>query len=93
MIETIADGIVVNVKVMPRAGRSEIAGVRNNLLVVRLSAAPVDGAANAELMALLGEVLGVPKRAISIVTGTTARQKRIRITGITADRAASRLPH
>ncbi|HTM04438.1 MAG TPA: DUF167 domain-containing protein [Vicinamibacterales bacterium] len=93
MIETAADGIIIHLKVIPRAGRSEIAGVRDNLLLVRLNAPPVDGAANDELIALLAGVLGVPKRAVSIVTGTTARRKRVRITGVTADRAASRLPH
>ena len=93
MIETTADGIIIHVKVIPRAGRSEIAGVRNNLLLVRLNAPPVDGAANDELIALLADLLEVPKRAVSIVTGATARQKRVRITGVTADRATSRLSH
>ena len=93
MIETTADGIIIHVKVIPRAGRSEIAGVRNDLVLVRLNAPPVDGAANDELIALLADVFDVPKRAVSIVSGATARQKRVRIAGVTVDRAASRLPH
>ena len=91
MISAVQDGVIIRVRVMPRAGRSEVAGVRDGSLLVRLNAPPVEGAANAELIAVLAEVLGVAKRAIVIVTGLTSKQKRLRISGITVDRAASRL--
>jgi uncharacterized protein YggU (UPF0235/DUF167 family) len=42
---------------------------------------------------VLAKVLSVPKRDVSIVSGTSSKQKRVRISGITVDRAASRLPH
>jgi uncharacterized protein len=93
MISIASGGIIISVRVVPRAGRSEIAGVRDGALLVRLNAPPVDGAANAELIEVLADALAVPKRDISIASGATSKQKRVRISGISADRAASRLPH
>ena len=93
MISPATDGVIISVRVMPRAGRSEIAGVREGALLVRLNAPPVDGAANAELIEVLAEALSVPKRDVSIASGMSSKQKRVRISGITVDRAASRLPH
>ena len=53
--------------------------MRGGALLVRLNAAPVDGAANAELIEVLSDVFDVPKRAVSIVSGERNRQKRVRI--------------
>jgi uncharacterized protein (TIGR00251 family) len=77
--------------VIPRAGRSGVAGTRGNALVVRLNAAPVDGAANAELIEILADTLGVPKRAIEIVSGERSRQKRLRVTGLSIDDVRAKL--
>ena len=93
MISPAAGGVIISVRVIPRAGRSEIAGVRDGSLLVRLKAPPVDGAANEELIEVLAEALGVPRRDIIITGGMTSKQKRVRINGISVDRAASRLPH
>ena len=93
MISPAIGGIVIAVRVIPRAGRSQITGTRDNALLVRLNAAPVDGAANAELIEVLADALDVPRRAVTIVSGGTSKQKRVRIEGISAARAASRLPH
>lgn len=81
----------ISVRVIPRASKAGIAGMRGDALLVRLNAAPVDGAANAELIAVLANALDVPKRSISIVTGERARQKRVRIEGLTNELVASRL--
>jgi uncharacterized protein (TIGR00251 family) len=72
----------LEVRVTPRAGRSAIAGVRDGVLLVRLAAAPVDGAANAELIETIARALGVPKRDVTIVSGERSRQKRVRIAGM-----------
>jgi uncharacterized protein (TIGR00251 family) len=93
MIAPTSDGIVIDVRVIPRAGRSEIAGVRDGALLVRLNAPPVEGAANAELIELLAQTLDVPRRGVTITSGATSRRKRVKVVGITAERAASRLPH
>ena len=65
--------------------------MRGDAVLVRLHAAPVDGAANAELIETLADALGVPKRAVSIVAGERARQKRVRIEGLTLDFIRSKL--
>jgi uncharacterized protein (TIGR00251 family) len=81
----------IDVRVVPRAGRSEVAGTRDGALLVRLAAAPVDGAANAELIDLIARVLHVPKRDITIVSGERSRKKRIRIAGMNAEEVVGRL--
>lgn len=57
--------------------------MRGDALLVRLNAAPVDGAANTELIDVLADAFGVPKRSVTIVSGERSRQKRVRITGAT----------
>jgi uncharacterized protein (TIGR00251 family) len=93
VISATADGILIDVRVIPRAAKSGIAGTREDALLVRLNAAPVEGAANAELIDVLARALDVARRDVTIVAGDTSRRKRVKVTGITADRAASRLPH
>ena len=91
MIEQTQDGIVITIRVIPRARRSGVAGVRGEALLVRLQAPPVEGAANTELVGILAAALRVPKGAIGIVAGDRTRQKRVRVSGIDATTAASRL--
>jgi len=93
VIEGTSTGVVIAVRVMPRAGRSGIAGVRDNAILIRLASAPVDGAANAELIEVVADALGVTKRAVTIVSGERSRHKRVRVDGISEADAASRLPH
>jgi uncharacterized protein len=77
-------GVLIDVRVIPRAGRSGLAGARDGALVVRVNAPPVDGAANAALIEVLAKVLGVPKRAVMVVSGDRSRRKRVRVEGVTA---------
>jgi uncharacterized protein len=91
VIERTADGAAFNVRVIPRARRSGLAGTRGEALLVRLQAPPVDGAANNELIEVLASALQVPKRAVSIVAGDRSRQKRVKVLGIDADTVAARL--
>ena len=77
----------LEIRVIPRAGRSGFAGLREGALLVRLAASPVDGAANAELIALLAKTLKIPKRDITIVSGERSRSKRVRIDGVDRERA------
>ena len=72
----------IDVRVIPRAGRSGFAGLRDGAVLVRLAAAPVDGAANDELIALLARALHLPKRDITITSGERSRSKRIRVAGM-----------
>lgn len=83
--------VILTVRVIPRAARSAIAGTRDDALLIRLCAPPVDGAANDELIRLLAEQLDIPKRNIEIVTGHHSRTKRVRITGVANVDIAGRL--
>ena len=76
---------------IPRAGRSGFAGLRDGALLVKLAAAPVDGAANDELISLLAKTLRIPKRDIALVGGERSRTKRIRIAGMDRDQVFARL--
>lgn len=81
----------LEIRVIPRAGRSGFAGLRDGALVVRLAAAPVDGAANDELIDLVAKTLKLPKRDILLVSGERSRTKRIRIAGIDREQAIAQL--
>ena len=78
------DAVLITVRVIPRATRSQIAGTRNDALLVRLSAPPVDGAANAELIEVLAVALDVPRRDVSLIAGERSRTKRVQVRGLTA---------
>jgi uncharacterized protein (TIGR00251 family) len=82
--------MILEVEVQPRASRTEVVGWREGRLRVRLTAPPVEGAANAALVGLLAERLGLPRRALAVVSGAAARRKRVRIDGID-EAALSRL--
>ncbi len=79
----------------PRASRSQVIGVRSSpagdVLDVRLAAPPVDGAANAELLATLSRALGVPGRDLALASGATGRMKRVRIAGLTPAEVLAKL--
>ena len=75
-----ADSIRITVKAQPRSSRNEIVGVSGGALKVKLTAPPVDGAANAALVELLASELGISKRRIAIVGGGASRSKVIEIT-------------
>lgn len=74
-------GASVRVRVTPRAGRSAVAGVRDDVLLIRLAAPPVEGAANEALVDLMSRTFGVPRRDIRIASGERSRTKRVEITG------------
>jgi len=91
VIHTTSEGILLDIRVIPRASRSAIAGTRDGALLVRLNAPPVDGAANAELIDLVAKVLGVPKRAVTLISGERSRQKRILVAGATVEETRRKL--
>jgi len=80
------------VRVQPRASANEIVGFDEaERLKVRVTAPPADGKANAAVTELLSDTLGVPKSAITIERGDTARSKTIRVDGIGADAVRERV--
>jgi uncharacterized protein len=78
------DGVSFGVRVSPRASRSAVTGLHDGALKVSLAAPPVDGEANAELIALLSKALGVPKRAVTIAQGDKGKSKVVRVAGVDA---------
>jgi uncharacterized protein (TIGR00251 family) len=74
-----------------RSGASGPFSVREGALVVQLAAPPVDGAANAELVATLAELLGVPKRDVALVRGEGSRAKLVEVRGLALEQVAERL--
>lgn len=75
-------------QVVPRSSRTRVAGLHQDRLKIQLNAPPVDGEANAALIALLAELLAVKKQQIELVSGQTGRRKRVRILGIDEARAS-----
>ncbi len=74
------------VRAVPRASGSEVIGIHEGALKVRLGSPPVDGAANKELIACLSKFFKVSKSSISIVSGQLSRNKRVSMAGITPEK-------
>ncbi len=72
--------ITISVRVSPNAGRTSIKEVYNGAIKIALAAPPVDGAANSALIAYLAKKLKMKKKSITIVSGQSSRNKKVRIT-------------
>lgn len=84
--------VILDVRVIPRARKTELAGSRDGATLIRVAAPPVDGAANEAVIEYLADLLRIPRRQIRIISGATGRHKRIELTGIDAAEVARRLP-
>lgn len=78
-------------RVKPRSSRDGVAGEREGALLVRLTAAPVEGQANAALLQVLGRALGVAPSSLRLLRGTSGRDKLVRIGGLSAAEVRARL--
>ena len=85
------EGAVFPVRVQPRASRDALGGEREGALVVRLTAPPVEGAANRALTRFLGRTLGVAPSTVTIVSGGGGRNKRVAVAGTNARTVRERL--
>lgn len=81
----------ISVRLVPRAAREEVAGEREGALLVRVTAPPVEGAANRALRKLLARRLGVAQGAVEIAAGQRSRTKTVRVAGLTAAQVLKRL--
>jgi len=80
------DGVVLGVRLTPKGGRDAIDGIEaladgRTVLKVRVRAAPSEGEANAALERLIAGALGVPASRVDVIAGTTARLKRVKVSG------------
>ena len=91
MIHSARDGVVIDVRVIPRSQRPGIGGTRGDAVLVRLQSPPVDGAANAELIEVLSDALDVRRQMVTIVAGMASRQKRVHISGVDVATVRARL--
>jgi len=82
---------VLELHVVPRASRNAVEPYADNMWKVHLKAPPVDGKANQALSKYLASRLGCGARQVEVLSGLTARHKRVRVGGISTAEAASRL--
>lgn len=76
------NGIMLTVKAVPGSSKDAIAGILGDMLKIKVSAAPEKGKANKSIIALLSKKLGIAKKDIEIISGTTAAVKQIQIAGV-----------
>lgn len=86
-----AAGIRLVVHVQPRASKTEVVGLHGDAIKLRISAPPVDGAANAEVIRFLAEVLRLPRRQLRLAQGDTGRRKTVEAAGISVADARAAL--
>jgi uncharacterized protein (TIGR00251 family) len=86
-----ADGVLLSIKLQPRASRNEIGESLGEELKIKVTAPPVDSAANEALIKLLAEKLDCPRSKVELIRGQTARHKTLRIHGLTAAQVLERL--
>jgi uncharacterized protein (TIGR00251 family) len=79
------DGLAVRLHVQPRAKKNEISGVHNGALKIRVTAPPVDDAANRTVIEYLAERLGIPRSRLSILSGARSRNKSLHIRGMSPE--------
>jgi uncharacterized protein (TIGR00251 family) len=82
---------VLRLRVQPRASRDAILGWQDGVLRVRVTAPPVEGAANAAVVALVAKALGVAPSTVRVVGGERGRDKRVRVAGLTDADVRTRL--
>lgn len=84
-VRDVAGGATLRVRVAPRSPRDELAGEREGALLVRLTAPPVEGAANAALVRLLARLLGLPPSSLTVARGAKGRDKVLLVSGARAE--------
>lgn len=86
-----ADGLLLSVKLQPRASADEIGEALGNELRIKVTAPPVDAAANEALLKLLARQLHCPRNRVDLVRGHTSRHKTIKLYGLVAQDVLTRL--
>jgi len=90
-IKAQADGVLLSIKLQPRASRNEIGDTLGTELRIKVTAPPVDAAANEALVRLLADTLDCPKSQILLLRGHTSRHKTIKIAGLKPEEIVNRL--
>ena len=82
LIQDHPDGVVIRIRVQPRASKNRIAGIMGDAYKVAVTSPPVDGAANSACVEFLAELLKIPKSRVEIISGHTGRTKLLKIYGM-----------
>ncbi len=90
-ISASALGAALSITVAPHASRTAIERLADGTIRVRLTAPPVEGAANVALLRYLAKTLNVSRSRLSIASGATGRRKRIAVEGMDAEELRARL--
>jgi uncharacterized protein len=83
--ETSKGRLIISVRVVPGARKSELAGLYQDNFKIKIKSPPVEGKANDELISFLSELLGISKKSIIIIRGQNSRLKVIELAGITKE--------
>lgn len=90
-LRTDGDSLVLTLHIQPGAKQTEVVGLHGEALKIRLAAPPVDGKANAALIAFIAEKVGASRTAVELIRGETSRSKQLRVTGVGAAELIARL--
>lgn len=90
-IQSRPEGVVLSIKVQPRASKNALGEIMGNELKVKVIAPPVDSAANESLIRFLAQTLGCPRSAIRILRGQSSRHKQVMVRGMRADAVSAAL--
>lgn len=82
MIENIKGGVRLHLFIQPKASKNEVIGPHNGELKVKITAPPIDGRANEELIEFLADLFHIAKRNISVIKGDTGRHKTVDVLGV-----------
>ncbi len=90
-ISPVAGGVLIDIRLRPRASRAGVGGIREGALELRVCAPPVEGEANAAARELLADVLGVSRARVSLHGGEKSRRKVFRVDGLDPAAALARI--
>lgn len=94
-ITTVADGVIIKLRLQPNAAHSKISGEYGDgdgtRLKIRIAAPPVDGAANKELVRFFKKLMNIPSFRIHIIRGETSRSKDILLEGVSLSEVLAKL--
>ncbi|KYG69323.1 hypothetical protein AZI87_09020 [Bdellovibrio bacteriovorus] len=82
MLEIIKGGVRLHLFIQPKSSKNEVVGPHNGELKIKITAPPVDGKANEELIEFLSDYFDIPKRQVVLVKGDTGRHKTIDLIGV-----------
>ncbi len=90
-IQEIEGGVQLRIKVQPRSAKNQLCGLQGDDIKLKLTAPPVDGAANEACLRFFAELFDIPLNRIQIVSGQTGRNKIIRVAGLNKEQVLAKL--